>query len=139
MGRANKSLRCAQRAYPSAAYMRIARRYASAAAQRADWKGHKEECKALGGKYCPVPPATIRLAARILWRRQREQSAPANESALGDWDSYGAIQSLDCHWTERSEENIKELAQIATLVRCLVYDRPCWLLDGQNLRHPTTQ
>ncbi len=46
-------------------------RYASKEAQRAAWKnGHQQECAAL--QACGrIPPATIRLAARIYWKEQR--------------------------------------------------------------------
>ena len=46
-------------------------RYSTKAAQRAAWAaGHKQECRALAA--APrVPPASVRLAARALWRASR--------------------------------------------------------------------
>ena len=46
--------------------------YCSAAHQRAAWKAYyKVECEALVACAPNVPPATVRLAARTLWRRAR--------------------------------------------------------------------
>ena len=47
-------------------------RYSSKAAQKAAWlAGHKQECAALQRVAPRVPPATVRLAARVLWRAER--------------------------------------------------------------------
>ncbi len=46
-------------------------RYSSKAAQRAAWRSHKQECAALARVAPRVPPATVRLAARVLWRAER--------------------------------------------------------------------
>jgi len=46
--------------------------YADRAAERADWRdGHREECAALAACAPRVPPPTVRLAARVLWKRKR--------------------------------------------------------------------
>ena len=47
-------------------------RYSSREAQKAAWGcGHKEECAALKACAPRTPPATIRLAARVLWKHHR--------------------------------------------------------------------
>lgn len=43
-------------------------RYSSREAQKAAWPAHKQECKALARMAPRVPPPTVRLAARVLWR-----------------------------------------------------------------------
>lgn len=46
--------------------------YCSVAHQRAAWKVYyKKETEALLSCAPNIPPATVRLAARVLWRRQR--------------------------------------------------------------------
>jgi len=51
-------------------------RYCSREAQAAAWKdGYREECTALVGCAPRIPPPTVRLAARALWRRKREEAA----------------------------------------------------------------
>ena len=49
-------------------------RYSSRQAQQAAWRdGYREECAALVACAPRVPPPTVRLAARVLWRRERER------------------------------------------------------------------
>ena len=47
-------------------------RYASRDDQRLAWQlGHREECAALQACSPNIPPATVRLVARLFWRRDR--------------------------------------------------------------------
>ena len=47
-------------------------RYASKDDQRLAWQlGHREECAALQACSPHTPPATVRLVARLCWRRDR--------------------------------------------------------------------
>lgn len=47
-------------------------RYCSREHQRIAWnQGYKQECDSLVKLAPKVPPPTVRLAARVLWRRQR--------------------------------------------------------------------
>lgn len=47
-------------------------RYADKHTQRAAWSaGHREECAALKGCHPHLPPPTVRLVARLLWRQRR--------------------------------------------------------------------
>ena len=47
-------------------------RYASKANQRIAWStGHRQECAALQACHPEVPPPTVRLIARLFWRRER--------------------------------------------------------------------
>lgn len=91
-------------------------RYASRAAQKAAWRdGYKEECEALVRCAPRVPPPTVRLAARCLWRRQRDRDKPAE--AAGGWQSYEALCSLQHHWDELPASRKQLYAQMAVLVR----------------------
>lgn len=46
--------------------------YDSRECQKAAWKAyHRQECAALVACAPHVPPATVRLAARVLWRKSR--------------------------------------------------------------------
>lgn len=67
---------CFQTAQPGSTLMRCTRskfaHYCSRDHQKAAWKAYyKQECAALGACAPHVPPATVRLAARVLWRRDR--------------------------------------------------------------------
>ena len=47
-------------------------RYRDKVSQKAAWEaGHREECKALRCIAPGLPPLTVRMAARVLWRRAR--------------------------------------------------------------------
>jgi hypothetical protein len=73
---------------------RLCCRYCSRAAQKADWAaGHKYECKALQKTGGHTPATMIRLAARALWRWQKEMK----EEDVPFWDSFAAIECLVDH------------------------------------------
>ena len=75
--------------------------------------GYKEECASLVACAPRVPPATVRLAARVLWRRAREAAAAdgsndddddemiedgvAAAAALGRGRGYDAVDALGDH------------------------------------------
>uniref|UniRef100_A0A7S0KUA5 SET domain-containing protein n=1 Tax=Micromonas pusilla TaxID=38833 RepID=A0A7S0KUA5_MICPS len=110
-------------------------RYVSRDAQVAAWKrGYKEECASLVNCAPRVPPATVRLAARILWRRAREAAAAAagsNDNAADDDEmiedgvaaaaavglgrGYDAVDALGDHWERLSDSRKASLAHAATL------------------------
>ena len=91
-------------------------RYVSRVAQKAAWRdGYKEECEALVRCAPRVPPPTVRLAARCLWRRQRDRDNPAQ--AAGGWQSYEALCSLQHHWDDLPSPRKQLYAQMAVLVR----------------------
>ena len=110
-------------------------RYVSRDAQVAAWKrGYKEECASLVNCAPRVPPATVRLAARILWRRAREAAAAADGSndddddddemiedgvaaaaAVGLGRGYDAVDALGDHWERLSDSRKASLAHAATL------------------------
>jgi SET and MYND domain-containing protein len=106
-------------------------RYVSREAQAAAWRdGYKQECAALVRCAPHVPPPTVRLAARVLWRRQRELEAAAAAAAAagsgtgseegpaaGGWDSWAAVEILENHWGEQSPARMTTYAQMAVLVR----------------------
>ncbi|CAL8470855.1 g10397 [Coccomyxa elongata] len=83
-------------------------RYASKEAQRAAWKnGHQQECAAL--QACGrIPPATIRLAARIYWKERR---------LTGDGALPHSIESLQHHWDDLDDDRKQSYAQMAIVTR----------------------
>jgi SET and MYND domain-containing protein len=67
---------CFQAAQQGSTLLRCARskfaHYCSREHQKAAWRAYyKKECAALVACAPHVPPATVRLAARVLWRRDR--------------------------------------------------------------------
>ena len=98
-------------------------RYSSRQAQKDAWRdGYKEECAALVRCAPRVPPPTVRLAARCLWRRQRDRERPA--TAVGGWQSYEALCSLQHHWGALPPARKQLYAQMAVLVRAFMCGPP---------------
>eukprot|EP01052_Picozoa_sp_SAG31_P012934 SAG31_NODE_766_length_12239_cov_16.248435_4_plen_749_part_00 len=90
-------------------------RYSSKKAQLAAWRdGYREECAALVACSPHIPPPTIRLAARILWRRASEKLEQQEKKC---WDSFGGVESLEHHWNGWPPEQQQTFAQMAVLVR----------------------
>jgi SET and MYND domain-containing protein len=109
-------------------------RYVSRAAQKAAWRdGYKEECEALVRCAPRVPPPTVRLAARCLWRMQRDRDNPAQ--AAGGWESYEALCSLQHHWDELPSSRKQLYAQMAVLVRQFMCGTPT---ETAHFRDDTT-
>jgi SET and MYND domain-containing protein len=107
-------------------------RYGSREAQAAAWKrGYKEECASLVKCAPRVPPPTVRLAARILWRRAREgrsrdggstddddemlEDGVKAATALGLGDGFDALDALDASWDALPDARKAQLAHAATL------------------------
>ena len=107
-------------------------RYGSREAQAAAWKrGYKEECASLVKCAPRVPPPTVRLAARILWRRAREgrsrdggstddddemlEDGVKAATALGLGDGFDALDALDANWDALPDARKAQLAHAATL------------------------
>ena len=94
------------------AHSKVAR-YASREAQAAAWRdGYKEECAALVACAPRVPPPTVRLAARVLWRRRRERARPetayvpaASAGSVGLGEGYDSVRALVHHWDAVAEED----------------------------------
>jgi hypothetical protein len=113
-------------------------RYCSKTAQKLDWRrGHKYECRALQRHCGPTPPATVRLASRLIWMRRdqlhsRGAGDPLRSSAqegAGDciaasqqsfWGTVASVDTLVDHWDEWPERSKLLYSQIAVLVRSLV-------------------
>eukprot|EP00884_Botryococcus_braunii_P005537 jgi/Botrbrau1/14985/Bobra.0018s0085.1 len=91
-------------------------KYKDKTAQKAAWAVHKAECRALQGCAPRIPPATIRLAAHVFWRRAREEKA-ASTSEPGPWDTYSAVEGLRDHWHKLTDERKATFAQMGFLVR----------------------
>ena len=95
-------------------------RYASREAQAAAWReGYKEECAALVKCAPRVPPPTVRLAARVLWRRRRERArretayAEAAAESVGLGEGYDSVRALVHHWDKVAEEDRARFAHAA--------------------------
>ncbi|GIL49275.1 hypothetical protein Vafri_5404 [Volvox africanus] len=124
-------------------------RYCCKDHQRLAWAaGYKEECEALVRCSPRVPPPTIRLAARLLWRRARslqqqqqqqaqevqevqkvQQPGPVHVHHHPPRDSdHEGLWQLQHHW-DRLDDRRKELfAQMAIVTRQYMYgslDIPC--------------
>jgi hypothetical protein len=105
-------------------------RYASREAQAAAWRsGYKEECAALVACAPRVPPPTVRLAARVLWRRRRERSlAPGSDAVyaeaacpkIGLGAGYDAVDALVDHWGALSDDEKAHCAQAAVAALAFV-------------------
>ena len=59
-----------------------------------------------------VPPPTVRLAARVLWRRRRERARPetayvpaASAGSVGLGEGYDSVRALVHHWDAVAEED----------------------------------
>lgn len=95
-------------------------RYASCEAQAAAWRsGYKEECASLVACAPRVPSPTVRLAARILWRRRREMaSAPGSDMVYAEGAAanvglgvgYDAVHALVDNWHLLSDEEKSHFA-----------------------------
>ena len=94
-------------------------RYASREAQAAAWReGYKEECAALVACAPGVPPPTVRLAARVLWRRRRERARPETAyvptASAGNAvyeEGYDSVRALVHHWDAVAEEDKARFAR----------------------------
>ncbi|GLI61325.1 hypothetical protein VaNZ11_003682 [Volvox africanus] len=115
--------------------------------QRLAWTaGYKEECEALVRCSPRVPPPTIRMAARLLWRRarslqQQQQQAQAQEVRevqrpgpvhvhhQPPWDSdHEGLWQLQHHWDRLDDRRKQLFAQMAIVTRQYMYgssDIPC--------------
>eukprot|EP00798_Chlamydomonas_sp_ICE-L_P020441 gene20441-27230_t len=93
-------------------------RYCSREHQKLAWQqGYKQECTAVVAsmaKHRKLPPPTVRLAARVLWRHQRSLDSGEEED---ENMSYAAICSLLSHWDKIGDEQKQQFAQMAVLVR----------------------
>ena len=138
----HRATRCDHTFAPGANLLRCSRskaaRYASRDAQAAAWReGYRWECAALVGCAPRVPTATVRLAARALWRRRREMEDgceggcvddPAAR-ALGLGAGYDAVDALEHHWDDEPRGRKAVLAQLAVLTRSFMAGR---LVSGDD-------
>ena len=101
-------------------------RYASREAQAAAWRaGYREECAALVACAPRVPPPTVRLAARALWRRRRERAPAADDvyrdaAPFGLGEGFDAVDALEHHWDRLPDARKAAFAQMAQLVRAFM-------------------
>ena len=105
-------------------------RYASREAQAAAWReGYKEECASLVACAPGVPPPTVRLAARVLWRRRRERArretayAEAAAESVGLGEGYDSVRALVHHWDAVAEEDRARFAHAAAAASALLNAR----------------
>eukprot|EP00191_Tetraselmis_sp_GSL018_P016945 CAMPEP_0177592938 /NCGR_PEP_ID=MMETSP0419_2-20121207/8840_1 /TAXON_ID=582737 /ORGANISM="Tetraselmis sp., Strain GSL018" /LENGTH=338 /DNA_ID=CAMNT_0019083865 /DNA_START=44 /DNA_END=1057 /DNA_ORIENTATION=- len=99
-------------------------RFAAREFQALDWKsGGREECAALVASHPRVPPATIRLAARILWRLNRDGGEIELKESLGgvsqhapNTSSRPQVKDLIDHWEEIPEERKLTYAQMGSIL-----------------------
>lgn len=100
-------------------------RYSSRGAQQHAWaNGHDKECRALVTASPRVPPASVRLAARVLWRAASEKALDgrAAESATSPQQStFAELKNLEDHWTKLDDDRRTQLAQMAMLTRNYMY------------------
>eukprot|EP00877_Chromochloris_zofingiensis_P003146 jgi/Chrzof1/12832/Cz07g08320.t1 len=91
-------------------------RYCSREHQRAAWKaGYQQECAALVACAPKVPPPSVRLAARVLWRKAREDVATGVQDVKGC--TFPEIQMLLHHWEHLDDDRKAVYAQMAALTR----------------------
>ncbi|GAX79165.1 hypothetical protein CEUSTIGMA_g6605.t1 [Chlamydomonas eustigma] len=108
-------------------------RYCCRDHQQAAWgNGYKQECQALVSFSPKVPPATIRLAARTVWRYLREtvhqdEAAPSTANDC----SWASVQVLKHHWESLDEGRKIMYAQMATVARSFIL---AGLSDQRNLQ-----
>jgi hypothetical protein len=96
-------------------------RYCSAEHQRAAWGGgHRDECAALCACAPRVPPPTVRMLARALWRaaRERRQGAAQPCGAEGG-GAFADVEALQHHWGALDGGRKVAYAQMAGLARCV--------------------
>jgi hypothetical protein len=78
--------------------------YCDQACQRSAWVAwHREECAALTAVAPRIPPLTLRLAARALWRRRREEAkgnASSSSSAWRDGGTWAEVEALRDGWAD---------------------------------------
>jgi hypothetical protein len=80
-------------------------RYCSKKAQKADWAaGHKFECKTWqntrsnsGTPPDQVPPASLRILLRTLWKREEEPQRKSRGEVIPFWQSFDSVASLMDH------------------------------------------
>ncbi|MBN3298300.1 SMYD1 methyltransferase, partial [Amia calva] len=75
--------------------------YCDRTCQRQGWAEHKNECGAIKN-YGKVPNENIRLAARVLWRVDKEGGAQAEGSLT-------SLDQLEDHVADMPEDDLKEL------------------------------
>ncbi|KAL4658250.1 histone-lysine N-methyltransferase SMYD1-like [Arapaima gigas] len=75
--------------------------YCDRTCQRAGWDDHKQECAAIK-KYGKMPSENIRLAARALWRIEKDEGV-VSEGQLTTLDQ------LEDHVADMADEDLKEL------------------------------
>lgn len=75
--------------------------YCDRTCQRAGWNEHKQECAAIKG-YGKAPNENIRLAARVLWRQEKEGAVVSDMQLT-------TLDDLEDHIADMPEDDLKEL------------------------------
>jgi len=122
------NVRCDETFEKSETLLRCSRskvaKYSSKEAQLLAWKrGFKRECQALVNLGL-VPTPTIRLLARIYWRRSIEGPS---------W-KWCIFENLVDHWTEMTDKKKVDLAEVAVLVRKFVMEGNAKADDAPDVR-----
>lgn len=115
----NVSHFCSRCFQPGSDLRRCARskfaRYCSKTCQLEDWKdGYRYECELLTECAPRIPPASIRLAARVVWKRMREMEILSSDE--NEWSGFKAVESLIDHWDELSSERMKTFAEMGFFI-----------------------
>ncbi|MED6244054.1 hypothetical protein ATANTOWER_010050 [Ataeniobius toweri] len=76
--------------------------YCDRTCQTACWEDHKQECAAIR-KLGTAPNENIRLAARLLWRRNKDQGLASDSQLV-------AVDQLQDHIKDLPEDELKKLA-----------------------------
>ncbi|XP_032424988.1 histone-lysine N-methyltransferase Smyd1-like [Xiphophorus hellerii] len=84
--------------------------YCDRTCQTAGWDEHKQECAAIR-KLGAAPNENVRLAGRLLWRRNRDQGLASDSQLL-------AVDQLQDHLQDLPEDELKRLqADVQTFLR----------------------
>ncbi|GMH37562.1 hypothetical protein BSKO_05435 [Bryopsis sp. KO-2023] len=129
--------RCSYCLAPSDSLMRCGRskfaKYCSKEHQRLDWgSGYKEECEALRRCAPRIPTPTIRLLARVLWKKVRASSTEDNP--LSEWSSFEKIDGLLHHWEKLSDERKQTFTQMAVVTREYMYGLSSEVENGVSVK-----
>ncbi|KAI1895859.1 hypothetical protein AGOR_G00111100 [Albula goreensis] len=103
--RKDKLLRCSQ--------CKTAR-YCDAGCQKRSWPEHKVECQRLKHLHPAIPPDSVRLVAKIVFRLVRRSHKPSE-------DLY-TLEELESHLSEMSAEKRRELEDLGIALRMYLKD-----------------
>eukprot|EP00775_Hariotina_reticulata_P013528 gene13528-biopygen15414 len=96
--------------------------YCCQAHQKAAWRAYyRQECEALVACAPRIPPASVRLAARVLWRRASEfphqQPDGQQQQRKAAGGTFTDVKQLLNHWEQLDGKRKIQYAQMAVLTR----------------------